>query len=77
MSGDLQPWVALSDWGVFVFDTAVIVAVSLKLGRSFSAGGEYSNNNSGNRVPWYNVLTGSHLPRFTRAILRGGQLYYL
>ncbi|EKM76189.1 hypothetical protein AGABI1DRAFT_131509 [Agaricus bisporus var. burnettii JB137-S8] len=74
-SAKLKPWVATCDWGMLAFDTAVVVGISVKLGRSFSDS-EYRHND-GNKVSWYGVLTGRHLPRFSRAIVRGGQLYYL
>ncbi|KAF9449862.1 hypothetical protein P691DRAFT_811549 [Macrolepiota fuliginosa MF-IS2] len=52
-----------------VFDTLVFLAISLKVGRSHSI--------QDARVSWSTLVSGKALPRLSRAILQGGQQYYL
>ncbi|KAF9449859.1 hypothetical protein P691DRAFT_811547 [Macrolepiota fuliginosa MF-IS2] len=52
-----------------VFDTFVFLAISLKVGRSHSI--------QDARVSWNTLVSGRALPRLSRAILQGGQQYYL
>lgn len=51
------------------FDTAVFVAVSYKISVS------HSGLSLG--VAWDTVVSGRALPRLSRAVLQGGQQYYL
>lgn len=69
---NIQAWVSLNIWFVLFFDTAVLLAVSYKMARSFST----MSRESG-RVSWFNFLSGKTLPRLSRLIFRGGQQYYL
>jgi hypothetical protein len=66
-----QPWVSLSTWCLFLFDSAVIVAVSYRILSS------YSISTGEREASLYNLLTGRTLPSFSRAIFQGGLQYYL
>jgi hypothetical protein len=52
-----------------VFDTFVLLAISYKIGTSHST--------QDLRVSWSTLVSGRALPRLSRAILQGGQQYYL
>lgn len=52
-----------------IFDTFVFLAISYKIGTSHSA--------QDARVSWSTLVSGKALPRLSRAILQGGQQYYL
>ncbi|KAF9443724.1 hypothetical protein P691DRAFT_797122 [Macrolepiota fuliginosa MF-IS2] len=53
-----------------VFDTSVFLAISFKVARS-------SHTTQDTRVTWDTLVSGKALPRLSRAVLQGGQQYYL
>ncbi|KAF9449864.1 hypothetical protein P691DRAFT_798801 [Macrolepiota fuliginosa MF-IS2] len=52
-----------------IFDTLILLAISLEVGRSYST--------QDARVSWSTLVSGKALPRLSRAVLQGGQQYYL
>ncbi|KAH7915813.1 hypothetical protein BJ138DRAFT_1140948 [Hygrophoropsis aurantiaca] len=52
-----------------VFDSLVFLAISYKLASS--------RHNSGEKIPWKKIFSGRALPRLSKAVLQGGQQYYL
>lgn len=68
---DVQPahYVIAGGLAPVVFDTLVFLAISYKIGTTFSTVDA--------RVSWGALISGKALPRLSRAILQGGQQYYL
>lgn len=68
---DSQPehYVIAGGLAPVVFDTLVFLAISYKIGTS--------RNTNDARVSWSTLISGKALPRLSRAILQGGQQYYL
>ncbi|KAF9447365.1 hypothetical protein P691DRAFT_760851 [Macrolepiota fuliginosa MF-IS2] len=62
-------YIAVAGFGVFFFDTLVFAAISYKIASS------HSTLDVG--VSWDTVVSGRALPRLSRAVLQGGQQYYL
>lgn len=52
-----------------IFDTAVFVAISYKVA--------ILHSDPGTGVTWDTVISGRALPRLSKAVLQGGQQYYL
>lgn len=65
----IHPVVALSFLIGILFDSSVFLAVSYKIASTHSLSDE--------RIGWDSLVTGKALPRLSRAILQGGQQYYL
>jgi hypothetical protein len=65
----INVWVTTCVWLAFLFDTAVTLAISYKLWRTYRIPTENTS--------WYRSLTGKTLPRLPRTIFRGGLQYYL
>jgi hypothetical protein len=68
---DLEPphYVIAGGFTPVVFDTFVFLAISYKIGTS------HSTHDA--RVSWSTLVSGRALPQLSRAILQGGQQYYL
>lgn len=66
---DIRPYVGISGILLLIYDTSVFLAISYKVATS--------NNSTDERVRWNTIVSGKALPRLCRAILRGGQQYYL
>ncbi|XP_006456212.1 hypothetical protein AGABI2DRAFT_146114 [Agaricus bisporus var. bisporus H97] len=68
---DIQPahYVIAGGLAPVVFDTLVFLAISYKIGTAYST--------MDVRVSWGTLISGRALPRLSRAILQGGQQYYL
>lgn len=62
-------WVTTCLWLALLFDTAVTVAISYKLWKSYRLPHE--------NVRWYQSIIGRTLPQLPRVIFRGGLQYYL
>ncbi|KAJ3575345.1 hypothetical protein NP233_g1150 [Leucocoprinus birnbaumii] len=65
---DIKPYVGFSGILLLVYDTAVFIAISVKIATS--------HNSTDERVRWSTIVSGKALPRLSRAILQGGQQYY-
>lgn len=63
-----KPTFTISMYGGVTFDTSVFLAISYKIASNFTAG---------ERFRWSAIVSGRALPRLSRAILHGGQQYYL
>jgi len=63
-------YVLAGAFGPIFFDTLVFLAISFKVARS-------SNTTQDARVSWDTLASGKALPRLSRAVLQGGQQYYL
>lgn len=70
-STNIPRYDALSVFTLLFFDTSVLIAISYKL-----ASRHRSVPTTG-RVPWCGFISGKSLPHLSRAVLRGGQQYYL
>lgn len=66
---DIKPYVGFSGILLLIFDTSVFLAISIKVATS--------HNSTDERVKWNTIVSGRALPRLSRAILQGGQQYYL
>lgn len=73
LDAGVPAYVALSNFSLLFFDTLVLIAISYKIASEHSA----APTNKRVRVPWRALVSGSKLPRFSRAVFRGGQQYYL
>ncbi|KAF5360788.1 hypothetical protein D9756_004984 [Leucocoprinus leucothites] len=54
---------------LLIYDTSVFLAITIKVVTSHSSTDE--------RVKWSTIVSGKALPRLSRAIIQGGQQYYL
>ncbi|EKM78885.1 hypothetical protein AGABI1DRAFT_129159 [Agaricus bisporus var. burnettii JB137-S8] len=85
-----KPTFTISIYGVVVFDTCVFLAISYKLAKTFVGQRRVINAGRGEdgsdiATPatmttwawWSTAISGKALPRLSRAILQGGQQYYL
>lgn len=63
-----KPSLTASMYGIVAFDTCVFLAISYRMGTTYTA-------DEHNR--WDTIVSGKALPRLSRAILQGGQQYYL
>lgn len=70
LSGGTPSYDASTVFTLLFFDTSVLIAISYKVASGY-------NSMPNERVPWYTLISGRALPRLSRAILRGGQQYYL
>ncbi|EKM77798.1 hypothetical protein AGABI1DRAFT_130070 [Agaricus bisporus var. burnettii JB137-S8] len=66
---EVHPYVSAAGFMLASFDTAVFVAISYKI--SISHGGGRIGIN------WDTIVSGRALPRLSRAVLQGGQQYFL
>ena len=69
IDSQLQPYVLASVIFPLVFDTFVFLAISYKV--------IIMHSNIDANVSWNTIVSGKALPRLSRAILKGGQQYYL
>lgn len=71
LAAGIPPYTSLSLWMLLFYDTSVFIAISYKILSG------HSTLPTDERVPWYALASGRTLPRLSRAIIRGGQQYYL
>jgi hypothetical protein len=69
----ISPLAAICVFTLFIFDTSVLLAISYKITKTFSA----LPGQSSPRASLYTFVSGGALPRLSRAVLKGGQQYYL
>lgn len=65
----IKPYVAITGSIILLFDTSVFLAISYKIATDHGV--------LDDRIRWDTLVSGKALPRLSRAILRGGQQYYL
>lgn len=65
----IHPYVAVSFLFGLLFDSAVFLAISYKIASTHCLKEE--------RIGWDSLVSGKALPRLSRAVLQGGQQYYL
>jgi hypothetical protein len=65
----VQQYMSAAGFVWFLFDGLVFLAVSYKIATS------YSSTEDG--LSWNTIVSGRALPRLSRAILQGGQQYFL
>lgn len=65
----LHPYAAIGAFVPLLFDSFVFLAISYRIASTHSLVDE--------RVSWDTLVSGKALPRLSRAILQGGQQYYL
>lgn len=65
----IRPIIALSTFAGVLFDSSVFLAISYKIASSHSLPDE--------QIGWTSLVSGRSLPRLSRAVLQGGQQYYL
>jgi hypothetical protein len=66
MDSGIHPYVALSFLCGLIFDSSVFMAISYKLAFMHAPADG-----------WKTLVSGKALPRLSRAVLQGGQQYYL
>ncbi|KAJ3552461.1 hypothetical protein NP233_g12878 [Leucocoprinus birnbaumii] len=66
---DIKPYMGLGGILLLVYDTSIYLAITIKIAVSHRSADE--------RIDWRNILSGRALPRLSRAVLQGGQQYYL
>jgi hypothetical protein len=69
----LATYIAAAPWAVFLFDTTVFIAISYKIAKEHSITTDAEERQTG----WIRLLSGRKLPQISKAVLRGGQQYYL
>jgi hypothetical protein len=67
----IQPLLSLIFFIAVAYDSSVFLAISYKIGIAHVIGDHEV------QMGWNRFITGQALPRFSRAVLRGGQQYYL
>jgi hypothetical protein len=66
---EVHPYVSIAGFSLAFFDTAIFVATSYKMA--------ISHNDSHVGISWDTVVSGRALPGLSRAVLQGGQRYFL
>ncbi|KAJ7579204.1 hypothetical protein C8J56DRAFT_965087 [Mycena floridula] len=68
----LKAYVSAAGWGVLIHDTAVTLAISIRLLQNSHIDPELHNLHTRTRL----IFSGKYLPRFSRTIFQDGLLYY-